>query len=393
MPPKKGVPKGGGRKKISAGFSYQDRHSASASAARGSGGRRKITASFGYQDRQKSGRRGAPTAFSESTQFGGDLPKETSRRVKYRELVGDVVGSDDFSATRYVINPGLAATFPWLSKQAVAWEMYKVHSLSFHYVSRTGTDHPGTIILTPDYSSSDKTPTTEMEATNAQNAVSDVCWTSIGCYLDPKACMGSTVRKQVRQGPIPGDLAIADCGRFYVCSRGETSESLVGALWAEYDIEFFVPRSAEQQLPNVHTATELVDGTGVTLVTDVEEIYPFTAGMIVYDGLNISDDIVAGQFQLPKGVYSLDCGCDINTTSTSGATTFALDIHKSGLTSESPKTRVIEPAASGARRVSLRLSHIVVSDGNTVFGMSVFASAAGTITVPADSAWIIIHVV
>ena len=75
-----------------------------------------------------------------------------SRRITSSELVGSIVGSTTFnSSQKFSINPGLAASFPWLAPIAAQWQQYCFHKLQYRYVTRSSTASTGSIYLSPDY--------------------------------------------------------------------------------------------------------------------------------------------------------------------------------------------------------------------------------------------------
>lgn len=88
-----------------------------------------------------------------------------SCRIRHRELVASITGSAAFTvASNFSINPGLPASFPWLSVEAQGWEKYRFESLKLCYYTRTGTNVPGSLLLAADYDAADAAPATEQIA-------------------------------------------------------------------------------------------------------------------------------------------------------------------------------------------------------------------------------------
>lgn len=182
----------------------------------------------------------APAAYSQTQRFGS----KTARRESKTEFVGGVNGQADFTVSSYFINPGLATTFPWLSKVAVNYQQYHFLKLRFRYVTRSSTQAIGTVILVPEYNPSDPPPESRSVACNAQDAVSEVPWAPLHCDLDPKAMFPLGPRKQIRTGTQSGDLSVYDAGVFRVCTVGQAAAAEVGELWVDYTIDLFVPQTS-----------------------------------------------------------------------------------------------------------------------------------------------------
>jgi hypothetical protein len=171
--------------------------------------------------------------------------KGASCRVRHRELVTNISGSVAFAvALRLALNPGLAATFPWLSSIAASWEKYKFHKLAFKYLTRTGSTTPGSVILAPDYDASDGPPASEQIVSAFSDLVEDVPWReSMTCALKAQSMNSSVPVHFVRSEPVAAnnDIKVYDVGQFFVCTVDGTAVPW-GKLWVEYDVEFFIPQ-------------------------------------------------------------------------------------------------------------------------------------------------------
>lgn len=212
---------------------------------------------------------------SEPRVFGGFK----STRIVHRELIASVVGSSAFVvANTFPLNPGMALTFPWLSRQAEGWEQYVFRRLRFCYYSRTGSATPGSVLLVPDYDAADSAPSTEQIASSYSNVVEMVPWTlEFCCELDVKALLEPGTRKYVRSAALAPNLDIKtyDGGNFFVCTTDGTAVSW-GKLWVEYDVEFFVP-----QLPPAGpglTASSRIGSGGAVSKTSIYGTAPSVFG-------------------------------------------------------------------------------------------------------------------
>jgi len=165
--------------------------------------------------------------------------------IKHRELISSVLGSVSFTVqSSFSINPGLSATFPWLSTQAQGWEQYRFNKLKFCYYTRTGSTTPGSVILVPDYDAADAAPSSEQIASAYRDVVEEVPWVEeFTCTLDPQAMFPNGPKKFIRVGALASNLDVKtyDAANFYVCTIDGTAINW-GKIWVEYDIDFFVPQ-------------------------------------------------------------------------------------------------------------------------------------------------------
>lgn len=165
-------------------------------------------------------------------------------RIVHRELIGSVVGTAAFTvANSFALNPGLAATFPWLSIMAQGWEQYRFRKLKFCYYTRTGSNIPGSVILAPDYDAADAAPASEQIASAFEDVAEDAPWKDIECVCAQLSMAAGTTRHFTRSGALAANLDVKtyDVGNLHLCTVDGTAVNW-GKLWVEYDIEFFVPQ-------------------------------------------------------------------------------------------------------------------------------------------------------
>lgn len=207
--------------------------------------RKKRRAAVRREERHELAPQLAPVSVAAAQKFGGvDFGKSRSTRLKASEMVSPINGSVAFSARKFPVNPGVALTFPRLSVEAAKWEQYRFRSLQFRYVTRSSTSDKGSVILSPDYNVRDPTPTTEQQATNTQDAIEDSVWKEIRCRMDVSAMFAFGPRKLIRPGNVAGELNLYDAANFFLCTMEEADASLIGKLWVDYDVEFFVPQNS-----------------------------------------------------------------------------------------------------------------------------------------------------
>lgn len=237
-----------------------------------------------------------------------------SRRIKNSEFISDLFPSSNFTIQSYPINPGLALSFPWLSTQASNWQQYRFHSLRYRFVTRTSTAAGGSVILSPEYNSSDSPPKDERAAMNTMDSVEDVVWKELSTTLNVSAMFGLGPRKQIRSALIAGDLTVYDAGVMHaVLAYVNTPVNFsVGKLWVDYDVELFVPQTATSL--GLRVSSKLL--SGVVLASTVRSLntwsicnlsyYPTVGYSYDYlDTLGVDLNVLVANdtLRIPQGTY------------------------------------------------------------------------------------------
>lgn len=320
----------------------------------------------------------APVAYSQKQVFP-NRERMTSRRIRNSEFVSTIQGSVAFSADqKFVINPGLSATFPWLSVLAAEWQQYRIHRLCFRYVTRTSTSSVGSVILSPDYNVVDSPPGSETIASNTQDAVEDVCWRSITCNLDTSAMFPLGPRKQIRVGNINGDYTTYDAGRMFVCVGGQTSTNDIGKLWVDYDIELFVPQSSGAQSVSSGTNSSFFRLSGN------QSISTGVLTKVVFDTADVNTLSVvnsSGVFTPPAGNYIVSVGV---ATSSSAATQYTVNYQwwKNGSNNLAWGTAELNSSAGTS---TASLNNVYVSaNGTDTYELQIVITASGTLNILAS---------
>jgi hypothetical protein len=168
-------------------------------------------------------------------------------RIIHREYLGEVVGSSTFTSTSYRIQPGNSKTFPWLSTIASNYEKYRFNKLRFHYETDCSTATPGTVMLIPDFDSSDAAPTTKVQALAYKKSARGQAWTEFSADLSGEN-LHAYPQYFVAQGVPPAgtDVKLYQVGNMFLCVSGFTATPTVGELWVEYDITLITPDSSLQ---------------------------------------------------------------------------------------------------------------------------------------------------
>jgi len=167
-----------------------------------------------------------------------------SCRIVHRELISSISGTAAFTVqSQIALNPGLQASFPWLSTQAQAWERYRFNKLRFRFYTRTGSNVPGSVMLTPDFDAADPAPISESIASSYECCEEDAPWKDITCTLPQRSLMGDMKEKTIRLGALQAnqDIKTYDAGNLFVCTVDGTAVGW-GKLWVEYDVTLFQPQ-------------------------------------------------------------------------------------------------------------------------------------------------------
>lgn len=182
-------------------------------------------------------------------------------RVRHREFIWDITASNPFEYDEFDVNPGIAATFPWLAAIASRFESYRFHSLKFVYESAVSTAASGAVMMAVDYDASDAGPANKTTLMSYKDAARSAPWDHCE-FVASSEDLHKLKTHYVRSGVVPGtDIKTYDVGKLYVATQGQdaTWNNLVGELYVEYDVELLTP-----QLNNFAPSLDLLNaGEGV----------------------------------------------------------------------------------------------------------------------------------
>jgi len=250
---------------------------------------------------------GAPVAFSSPTLSMAPRVQSSAKctRILHRELIATVSGNTTYGVTAYALNPGLSASFPWLSQVAGNYEQYSFKALRYHYVTRCSTTYTGSVLLSPEYDALDSPPTSEVFQAMMEGSKEDVPWRDQLISFSVPDMFPLGPRKFIRTGVVSGsDLKTYDVGQLFVGRAGCTDTNTIGKLWVEYDIELYVPQNpgagvitggiGSSSAVVLHAVQNMTDGVGVAVAFD-------TVG---YNGIGIT--LSGGNVTVPIGVYAIN---------------------------------------------------------------------------------------
>jgi hypothetical protein len=219
-----------------------------------------------------------------------------SCRVTHKEFIQNVTGTSAFTIPIFLpLNPGLSGTFPWLAAIANNFEQYRVHKMRFCYLTRTGTNVPGSVLIAPDYDASDVAPVSEQILSNYAEIVEDAPWKDICCSLRPAGMHALGPKKFVRNGLVPGqDLKTTDVGSIILATVDGTATNW-GKLWVEYDVEFFEPQ-LNPQGSGLSSTAQGTAGTAAAIISAGLSIQGSLIASVVANTLTLQNLVPGGEY-------------------------------------------------------------------------------------------------
>jgi hypothetical protein len=337
----------------------------------------------------------APTMISSRITSGRARIKATSKCtvVSHRELIeATVLGSTTYTNQKILsLNPGLSATFPWLSVQAIQFQEYRFRKVEFEWIPFAPTTTQGDVTLAVDYDASNATPTTEVQASNLAGTVVDSCWKPITLRLKPEHMHAVGPKKYVRRGNAYGDVKTFDSGTFYLATENETSTASIGKLYVSYTVELYTPiNSGQAGLTNsvahswfgLELAPQTI-GTGTTTTVG------WDTSATSANPLNIVNN--AGTLTPPPGFYRFETVINMADTNNEALSLQVL-FHKNGVF---PTTYVTAPsvisAAVAANKIQVHAVAFLSMNGtDTLTVKAAPVGAAGTLTIPVNTSYLMI---
>lgn len=197
---------------------------------------------------------GAYTVRSNSLMSQNIAQFESNGSIEFahREFVSDVSSSTGFTMSNYIINPGNATLFPWLSTIAQNFEQYEMLGLIFEFKSTSATavgsvnTGLGTVIMATDYDVLDTN-----YGTKRQMEISDFATSSAPCetQIHPVECdPKQNVLRQLFIQPgnsvssYPDDARFSAMGNFQLATSGMQAVSTIGELWVSYHVRLHKPQ-------------------------------------------------------------------------------------------------------------------------------------------------------
>jgi hypothetical protein len=319
---------------------------------------------------------------AQSQALGPRFSGSSGRVTAGREFLGDVLGSSSSTPATvvYELNPGVVATFPRLSKEAEVWEEYRFKRLSVHYTPAVSTATAGTISLTPEYNASAAPPTTEAGLLNHQGAISGNPWAPLNMVFNQTAMHGNAGRKFVRKNPVAGDRNNYDVGKLIVGAVSNGGTGVMGKLWLEYEVEFFVPQ-VEPANP-ISNLVYVINRSGDQAIT-TGTITAISWNEAVANVFGVAD---SSAVVLPAGAWLIffECSCSDTAVETFSG---AAEIYLNNASLSPPRITTGDGGGHAGQNLQLQITAYVVTDGtDNIKAVITLGGAAGTLKVIGDTA-------
>jgi hypothetical protein len=245
--------------------------------------------------------------------------------ISHREFLNDVSGTVGFALTSYPIQPGLAATFPWLASIAALYEEWQLVGCVFEYRPTCGTavsstnNAMGTVIMATNYDSTLPVFTNKQQMEAYEFTTSCVPYNAMLHPVECQPALNPLGRLYIRTNTAPlvkGDQRLYDLGLFQIATVGMQASVVIGELWVSYEVKLLKPRLPTPlggNIPFMHIE-ETPSATGTVTA-------PFgTTGGKLTTGSTLTSTLVnSNTFQLNSvGTYLiafLEQGGGVNTTS------------------------------------------------------------------------------
>lgn len=190
--------------------------------------------------------------------------------VRHKEYLGPVVGSANFTVQSvYTLNPGLVASFPWLSRIAACFQEYTFKGAVFHYVPTSGVAISGTnpaigsVMMQTSYRSTESSPTTKIELLNEYWASEAAPNETFAHPIECQPAENPFKVQYVRSSTVGTDSPLMyDLGKTFVATQGMPADgNPVGDLWITYEVELRKPVVKSNVTPGTFYASALTNGT------------------------------------------------------------------------------------------------------------------------------------
>lgn len=177
--------------------------------------------------------------------------------VRHKEFISDVPSSVGFTGLVLNLNPGLDATFPWLSRVAQNFEEWLPRGIIVEYRTTSSdtllaaSPALGSVIIATQYNSVNADFTNKQQMENYEGAIS--CKPSVSMIHQVECKRSQTVMDEmyIRTDlpPANADLRMYDLGKTQISVVGsQTTGQLIGEIWISYEIELRKPKIASDPI-------------------------------------------------------------------------------------------------------------------------------------------------
>lgn len=170
--------------------------------------------------------------------------------IRHREYLGDIKATQAFTLQSFLIQPGLADTFPWLSQIANSYEQYRLRGVLFEFkstssdalLSSSTSTALGSVSMSTDYDVADNPPSSLRQMLNFEYS----CSSKPSCsFIHPIECKKALTAQSMlytRSTAVPAgfDQRLYDFARFNIATEGMQADGgVLGQLWVTYEVELY----------------------------------------------------------------------------------------------------------------------------------------------------------
>lgn len=261
----------------------------------------------------------------------GNIPKvanivDEGIRICHTEYLGTVTSTTTFSNSVYYLNPGLSATFPWLSKLAANFQQWKIHGCMIVFKSQM-TDAVatfsalGSVAIAANMNPAERACANQIEMEQLKFCAVAKPSEHITAPIECGKASTSMNAYFVRTSAVPGNASVMDYDHatIQVATASAPSGGVVlGRLYISYDISLLNPRMvmtgtgcADYRFEGATTANYFGVLATMVKVTD-------TIG-VSFTSPNVSITFPRGAY----GAYMIEYSAWGNSTSLTNAYTFS----------------------------------------------------------------------
>lgn len=247
--------------------------------------------------------------------------------VKHSELLADLLSTAGEATYGLDINPGLEATFPWLSGIADEFQSYNMKDLKFYFNPQEGTEVAGSFVGGLLSDSTDATPTMDKDIASLDRGVAaginrpiclDVADSSLDVIGPAKFVRNSNESNEQKRTSDSGKLVVK------LDTTTIPAAEPVGYLLSSYECEFMHPvaESAPSDL-NTQIFKSVFGVDMVVANADIVHLMNYaTPASPSYGTLKLTDPFGitmdgGGGFKCPRGWWDVEMNADLNVAAPS----------------------------------------------------------------------------
>lgn len=298
----------------------------------------------------------------------GQIPSFAGKnevRIRHREYLGDIVSSATagaFQLQSFPINPGVGATFPWLSQVCGAtFQQYRLNGMVYEYRSMSANalnstnTALGSVVMATDYDSKDAAFTSKQQMENTEFGVSCKPSMSMIHAIECKRSQTPVSELYIRAFSVPSgaDPRLYDLGNFQVATVGMQGTSVnCGELWCSYDVTLLKTIEQPPAFMSPYAKYDLVVADLATKPIEINTAVPSATLPANFDNIGLSVDSTGLILTFPSTILDKSIWMVwLHHAATAGgaaAVTVATMTGSNGLANFNPigATRVSEPNPS-----------------------------------------------